>query len=82
MAPPWQNAVIKGILTADCQLKKKKKLQPSWKEFKNYINYKSKEMKLESLILRLRIKKDKQVSKKVEKNHFMESLGKCSGSQQ
>ena len=24
MAPPWQNAVRKGILTADCQLKKKK----------------------------------------------------------
>lgn len=75
MAPPWQNAVRKGILTADCQLKKKKKLQPSWKEFKNYINCKSKEMKLE-------LKKDKQFSKKVERNHFMESLGKCSGSQQ
>ena len=31
-------------------------------------------MKLESLIVRLRIKKDNQVSKKVERNdHFMES---------
>ena len=72
MAHPRQNGIRKGILTADCQ-KKKKKLQPSWKEFKNYLDYKSKEMKLESLIVRLRIKKDNQVSKKVERNHFMES---------
>lgn len=30
-------------------------------------------MKLESLIVRLRINKDNQVSKKVERNHFKES---------
>ena len=30
-------------------------------------------MKLESLIVRLRIKKDNQVSTKVERNHFKES---------
>ncbi|KAI5333426.1 hypothetical protein L3X38_023557 [Prunus dulcis] len=34
------------------------KLPPSWKDFKNYLNHKRKEMGLEDLIVRLRIKED------------------------
>ncbi|XP_070675719.1 uncharacterized protein [Malus domestica] len=41
-----------------------KKLPPSWKEFKNYLKYKRKEMTLEDLIVRLRIEDD---NKKKEK---------------
>ncbi|KAK3040476.1 hypothetical protein RJ639_028761 [Escallonia herrerae] len=35
-----------------------KKLPPTWKEFKNYLKHKCKEMKLEDLIVRLRIEED------------------------
>ena len=34
------------------------KLPPSQKDFKNYLNYKCKEMNLEELIVRLRIEED------------------------
>ncbi|CAL2235353.1 unnamed protein product [Prunus armeniaca] len=34
------------------------KLPPSWKDFKNYFKYKRMEMRLEDLIVRLRIEKD------------------------
>ncbi|XP_075079636.1 uncharacterized protein LOC142164815 [Nicotiana tabacum] len=34
------------------------KLPPLWRDFKNYLKYKHKEMKLEDLIVRLRIEKD------------------------
>ena len=34
------------------------KLPPSWKEFKNYLKHKRKKMRLEDLIVRLRIEKD------------------------
>ena len=35
-----------------------KKLPPSWKDFKNYLKHKRKEMKLEDQIVRLRIDED------------------------
>ena len=34
------------------------KLPPNWKDFKNYLKHKCKEMKLEDLIMRLRIEED------------------------
>ena len=37
------------------------KLQPNWKHFKNYLKHKRKEMKLEDLIVRLRIEEDNTV---------------------
>ena len=40
------------------------KLPPSWKDFKNYLKHKSKEMNLEDLIVRLRIEEDNRVSEK------------------
>ncbi|KAL3737026.1 hypothetical protein ACJRO7_025880 [Eucalyptus globulus] len=38
------------------------KLPPGWLDFKNYLNHKQKEMSLEDLILRLRIKEDNRRS--------------------
>ena len=40
------------------------KLPPSWKDFKNYLKHKCKEMKLEDLIVKLRIENYNQVSDK------------------
>lgn len=40
------------------------KLLPSWKEFKKYLKYKRKEMKLEELIVRLRIEEDNHATEK------------------
>ena len=40
------------------------KLPPLWKEFKNYLKHKRKEMRLEDLIVRLRIEEDNRASKK------------------
>ncbi|KAK3000796.1 hypothetical protein RJ639_021113 [Escallonia herrerae] len=40
------------------------KLPPTWKDFKNYLKYKRKEMKLEDLIVRLRIEEDNRQSEK------------------
>ena len=34
------------------------KLHPRWKDFKNYLKHKRKEMNLEELIVRLRIEED------------------------
>ena len=34
------------------------KLPPAWKDFKNYLKHKRKELKLEDLIVRLRIEED------------------------
>ena len=50
-----------------------KKLPPNWKDFKNYLKHKHKEMKLEDLIVRLRIEEDNKVSEKKISNHSMES---------
>ncbi|KAM0971232.1 hypothetical protein ACFX13_019450 [Malus domestica] len=40
------------------------KLPPSWKEFKNYLNHKRKEMSLEDLIVTLRIEDDNRKNEK------------------
>ena len=49
------------------------KLPPSWKDFKNYLKQKHKEMRLEDLIVRLRIEKDNCSSERAVGNHYMES---------
>ena len=49
------------------------KLTPNWKDLKNYLKHKRKEMKLEDLIMRLRIEEDNRVSKNKTSNHSMES---------
>uniref|UniRef100_A0A7N2LHK6 Retrovirus-related Pol polyprotein from transposon TNT 1-94-like beta-barrel domain-containing protein n=1 Tax=Quercus lobata TaxID=97700 RepID=A0A7N2LHK6_QUELO len=49
------------------------KLPPSWKDFKNYLKHKRKEMRLEDLIVRLRIEEDNRSSKRAVGNHYMES---------
>ena len=48
------------------------KLPPSWKDFKNYPKHKRKEMRLEDLIVRLRIEEDNRSSEKAVGNHYME----------
>ncbi|KAK4280476.1 hypothetical protein QN277_012099 [Acacia crassicarpa] len=40
------------------------KLPPSWKDFKNYLKHKRKEMSLEDLIVQLRIEEDNKISEK------------------
>ena len=49
------------------------KLPPSWKDFKNYLKHKRKEMWLEDLIVRLRIEEDNRSSERAVGNHYMES---------
>ena len=49
------------------------KLPPLWKELKNYLKHKRKEMRLEDLIVRLRIEEDNRASKNKEGKGFMES---------
>lgn len=40
------------------------KLPPSWKDFKNYLKHKRKEMTMEELVVRLRIEDDNRKSDK------------------
>jgi len=40
------------------------KLPPLWKDFKNYLKHKRKEMSLEDLIVRLRIEEDNKAAEK------------------
>ena len=40
------------------------KLPPAWRDFKNYLKHKRKELKLEDLIVRLRIEEDNRKSEK------------------
>ena len=49
------------------------KLPSNWKDFKNYLKHKRKEMKLEDLIVRLRIEEDNRVFEKKIGNHSKES---------
>ena len=49
------------------------KFPPLWKEFKNYLKHKRKEMRLEDLIVRLRIEEDNRASEKKAGKGFMES---------
>ena len=49
------------------------KLPSNWKDFKNYLKHKCKEMKLEDSIVRLKIEEDNRVSEKKIGNHSMES---------
>ncbi|XP_022880640.1 uncharacterized protein LOC111397908 [Olea europaea var. sylvestris] len=50
------------------------KLPPSWKDFKNYLKHKRKEMKLKDIIVRLRIEEDNRKSEKRSgTSHSMES---------
>ena len=50
-----------------------KKLPPTWKQFKNYLKHKLKEMKLEDLIVRLRIEKDNHIVEKKVKTQYVVS---------
>ena len=45
------------------------KLPPSWKYFKIYLKHKRKEMRLEDLIVRLRIEEDNRSSERALGNH-------------
>ena len=49
------------------------KLPPLWKEFKNYLKHERKEMRLEDLIMRLRIEEDNRASEKKVGKAIMES---------
>ena len=40
------------------------KLPPAWKDFKNYLKHKRKEMSIEDLVIRLRIEEDNKASEK------------------
>ena len=51
---PW-----KGIRVGSCQ-----KLPPTWKDFKNYLKHKRKEMSIEDLVIRLRIEEDNKGSER------------------
>ncbi|KAK3037495.1 hypothetical protein RJ639_031989 [Escallonia herrerae] len=49
------------------------KLPPTGKDFKNYLKHKRKEMKLEDLIVRLRIEEDNRQSEKKASNYHQEA---------
>ena len=44
------------------------KLPPAWKDFKNYLKHKRKEVSIEDLVFRLRIEEDNKCSEKREYN--------------
>ena len=45
------------------------KLPPMWKDFKNYLKHKRKEMTVEDLIVRLRIEEDKKAVERRSKGN-------------
>ncbi|PHU09683.1 hypothetical protein BC332_21543 [Capsicum chinense] len=45
------------------------KLPPLWKDFKNYLNHKCKEMTIEDLIVRLRIEEDNKAAERRSKKN-------------
>ncbi|WP_265645613.1 hypothetical protein, partial [Escherichia coli] len=49
------------------------KLPPAWKDFKNYLKHKRKEMSIEDIIVRLRIEEDNRRSEK--RGLFQTALG-------
>ena len=49
------------------------KLPPSWKDFKNYLKHKRKELSMEDLIVRLRIEEDNRKNDKSVGMSFMEA---------
>ncbi|RVW11854.1 hypothetical protein CK203_085695 [Vitis vinifera] len=49
------------------------KLPPSWKDFKNYLKHKRKELSIEDLIVRLRIEEDNRKNDKFVGKSFMEA---------
>ena len=49
------------------------KLPPLWKDFKNYLKHKRKEMRLEDLIVRLRIEEDNRASERKAGKTFTEA---------
>ena len=56
------------------------KLPQDWKEFKNYLKHKRKEISMDELIVRLRIKEDNRNSEKRAGKHPMVSkanVGEC-----
>ena len=50
-----------------------KKLPPAWRDFKNYLKYKHRELKLEDFIVRLRIEEDNRKSEKRSSKNSYES---------
>ena len=58
---------------------------PTWRDFKNYLKHKRKELKLEDLFVRIRIEEDNRKSKKrsnknsyeAKANVIEDSKGKC-----
>ena len=67
---------------------KMEKLPPAWRDFKNYLKHKCKELKLEDLIVRVRIEEDNRKSEKrssknsyeAKANVIEDSKGKASTS--
>ena len=49
------------------------KLPPAWRDFKNYLKHKHKELKFEDLIVRLRIEEDNRKSEKKSNKNSYES---------
>ncbi|XP_070044948.1 uncharacterized protein [Nicotiana tomentosiformis] len=43
---------------------------PSWRDFNNYLNHKRKEMKLEDLVIRLKIEEDNKTTKKKSRENL------------
>ncbi|XP_070043061.1 uncharacterized mitochondrial protein AtMg00810-like [Nicotiana tomentosiformis] len=47
------------------------KLPPSWRDFKNYLKHKHKEMKLEDLVIRLKTEEDNKITAKKSRGNSM-----------
>ena len=56
-----------------------KKLPPAWRDFKNYLKHKRKELKLEDLIVRLQIEEDNRKSEKMSNKNSYESKANVIG---
>ncbi|XP_070039246.1 uncharacterized protein [Nicotiana tomentosiformis] len=56
-----EGMVVNDAFQADAMIEK---LPPSWRDFKNYFKHKRKEMKLEDLVIRLKIEEDNKTAEK------------------